>query len=353
MARPKAMHRLPPLPDDKRRELEATLGRLTKGYQDDLEALADAASARYTMEYNLSHDPTGPRWARVTGGARPCAFCVMLAGRGFVYHSEETAKLGGSFHDGHCHCTAIPGWKDDVLTPSQRESKAMYEAGKAAAGEDAPRNAELAAMRRIYPDKLSDGVTPTPNIRWSHKPIPPTADELERLSDMSITKPGDRYTPARKKDALVHWSGDDYTQINGHLFGFLDETPEIRSWIDRIDEAMHDHETRRVFTVDRLMRIDFFKINSVDDLVNVKRGDIFPHAGYAAGTTNIGGVAAGDGDRIATRILVPPGSHGVYLEPFTQHPGENEVLLPRDMKFMVDGLGTLPDGSPLVYLRMV
>lgn len=83
------------------------------------------ASARYTMERNIADDPTGPRWARVTGGSKPCAFCVMLSGRGFVYHSKEKAKFGSSFHDGKCHCTVIPGWKDDVLTPGQMECKSM------------------------------------------------------------------------------------------------------------------------------------------------------------------------------------------------------------------------------------
>lgn len=48
-----------------------------------------------------------------------------------------------------------------------------------------------------------------------------------------------------------------------------------------------------------------------------------------------------------------PGSNGVCLEPFTKHPGEHAILLPRGGIFMIDGFGQLPDSSPLVYLRMV
>ena len=116
------------------------------------------ASARYTMERDLADDPTGPRWARVTGGAKPCAFCVMLAGRGFVYHSKETATLGGSFHDGKCHCTAIPGWKNDVLTPGQQECKAMYEASVKKTGGSTDENKITVAMNHLFPDKVSGGV---------------------------------------------------------------------------------------------------------------------------------------------------------------------------------------------------
>ncbi|MBW3093103.1 hypothetical protein KIH79_09255 [Bifidobacterium sp. 82T10] len=319
------------------------------------------SAGRLTMQRNIKLDPTKPKWARVCGGAKPCAFCVMLASRGFAYNSQETADFGPGFHDGHCHCTVVPSWgKDDILLKKQAQWKGMYKDSIKAAGgtkvkgkSNAYYSDVLAAMRRLYANELKDGVIPVPDIRWSHKPLAPTKDELERLSDMTIVKPGDRYSPERKKAALVDWSGDDYTQINGYLFGLTGETPAIRSWVSRIDEAMNDHETRRAFTVDRLMRLDFFKVNSVDDVVDIKRGTKFPHAGYAAGTTNIGGVAAGDGDRVAARILVPPGSHGVYLEPFTQHPGEHEILLPRNQMFMIDGFGTLPDGSPLVYLRMV
>ena len=116
---------------------------------------------------------------------------------------------------------------------------------------------------------------------------------------------------------------------------------------------MNDHETRKAFTVGRLMQLDFFKVDSPRKLGSISYGEELIHDGYAAGTTNVGGVPAGGGTRIATRILVTPGSRGVYLEPFTRHPGEHEVLLARGRKFIFEGLGKLPDGSPLVYLRMV
>ena len=175
-------------------------------------------AGRLTMQRNIAIDPTRPKWARVCGSAKPCAFCVMLASRGFAYNSQETADFGPGFHDGHCHCSVVPSWgKDKHLLAKQAEWDRMYQDSVKAMGAEDKRKGKskdyysqlLAAMRRLYADELKDGVTPKPNIRWSHKIIPPTPEELERLSDMTITKPGDRYTPDEKREALIDWSGDD------------------------------------------------------------------------------------------------------------------------------------------------
>lgn len=53
------------------------------------------ASARLTTQRNMRMDPVSPRWARVPKG-ETCEFCLMLASRGWVYLSEESAKLGGT-----------------------------------------------------------------------------------------------------------------------------------------------------------------------------------------------------------------------------------------------------------------
>lgn len=50
------------------------------------------------------------RFARVPSGLETCPFCFMLASRGFVYWSEESAGGQHSFHP-HCTCTVVPGAK--------------------------------------------------------------------------------------------------------------------------------------------------------------------------------------------------------------------------------------------------
>lgn len=82
----------------------------------------DAALRRYvkkmandTMSANAVRDGSrhGVRFARVPAGAETCAFCIMLASRGFVYASEKTAGEFDHFHD-NCDCKVIAGFGDDA-----------------------------------------------------------------------------------------------------------------------------------------------------------------------------------------------------------------------------------------------
>ena len=63
-------------------------------------------AANECIAYNAKNDPKKPRWARIPTGAETCQFCIMLASRGFVYHSEETA----SHAHAHCDCRIVPSW---------------------------------------------------------------------------------------------------------------------------------------------------------------------------------------------------------------------------------------------------
>jgi hypothetical protein len=51
------------------------------------------SAANSTLE-NGRRDPLKPKYARVPTGAETCDFCLMLASRGFVYHTESTASMG-------------------------------------------------------------------------------------------------------------------------------------------------------------------------------------------------------------------------------------------------------------------
>lgn len=62
--------------------------------------------ARETILGSVKVDRARPRWARTTD-ADPCDFCAMLASRGAVYLSEETADFQA--HD-HCACMAEPAY---------------------------------------------------------------------------------------------------------------------------------------------------------------------------------------------------------------------------------------------------
>ena len=96
-------------------------------------------------------------YARVTA-ASPCAFCSMLASRGFVYRSDETAlktKTGDSYHN-HCHCTAVPFAK---------ASEIKGYSDKLAEHESKYREADNLRRSKDYPDDLTDRIN---NAKRNH-----------------------------------------------------------------------------------------------------------------------------------------------------------------------------------------
>lgn len=118
-------------------------------------------SSRSTVAVNAAHDPQNPRFARVPTGAKTCAFCEMLASRGFVYYSEEAA---GAFDEWHndCDCQIVPEWDKDAHHIKGYDPDAMYgryEAAREAAGGYGADASEIAyEMRRLFPDQYTDGV---------------------------------------------------------------------------------------------------------------------------------------------------------------------------------------------------
>lgn len=70
-------------------------------------------SLNATVIANAARDRSrGVRFARVPTGAETCSFCYMLASRGAVYHTRETAGSLGQYHR-HCDCKIVPGFEDD------------------------------------------------------------------------------------------------------------------------------------------------------------------------------------------------------------------------------------------------
>jgi hypothetical protein len=93
----------------------------------------------HTVVRSAGHDRQALGWQRVTG-AKPCAFCAMIASRGAVF-SENTASFQA--HD-HCACTAEPAYRGTHLPPdSERFAELWPESTEGLTGNDA-----LNAFRR-------------------------------------------------------------------------------------------------------------------------------------------------------------------------------------------------------------
>ena len=130
---------------------------LQQAYADFLRQMAVHAAQRQQMA-DIAADPTRPRWARVPRGRVTCAFCTMLAGRGFVYTSEEAAGggLGNKYHN-NCDCEPVPTWGEVKLAgydPGRLD--ALYKQARAGLPDGASYRDVLSRMRS------NGGVTDSP-----------------------------------------------------------------------------------------------------------------------------------------------------------------------------------------------
>ena len=107
-------------------------------------------------------DPSTPRFARVPVG-KTCAFCTVLASRGWVYRSEDLA--GGAGHEYHdlCNCRIIPDWEHrGVPGYNPEDMYSVYLAARRKAIENGiskPDQGIIASyMRSMQPDMFTDGV---------------------------------------------------------------------------------------------------------------------------------------------------------------------------------------------------
>lgn len=72
---------------------------------------------------------SGAGWARVPTGAETCAFCLMLASRGGVYHTRELARLGtsGKKYHGDCDCQPVPILRSGARMPDGYNPDGLYD----------------------------------------------------------------------------------------------------------------------------------------------------------------------------------------------------------------------------------
>lgn len=135
-------------PENTRRDLHNAMQRLVE------------QPARDTIEENGKRDKRGrPRFARVPSGGKTCAFCFMLASRGFVYGSTKKAGGDGNkFHDDD-RCMIVPGWGDNP-TVAGYDPDAMYDIYQEAWGYGDTAADVAANLRRLHPEMFTDGIKP-------------------------------------------------------------------------------------------------------------------------------------------------------------------------------------------------
>ncbi|WP_329105498.1 hypothetical protein OG792_32800 [Micromonospora sp. NBC_01699] len=105
-----------------------------------------ANAGRDTIDTMTARDRLALGWARVTDG-NPCSFCALLASRGPVYKSDQSATGRKGRYHGKCGCHPVAVYsKGDPWPGKAREFEALYEsATEGESGRDA-----INAFRRAY-----------------------------------------------------------------------------------------------------------------------------------------------------------------------------------------------------------
>lgn len=130
-----------------------------------MSVVADKAAlqvGRDTVMFNNRRDPSSPRFARVPVG-KTCAWCLMLASRGAVYRSADSAGDAGQYHGGHCDCQPVPSWdhgKDLPPSYDEGETFGLYDRARASADSGDPRAITRAIRRLDGGIHVTDGVAP-------------------------------------------------------------------------------------------------------------------------------------------------------------------------------------------------
>ena len=79
------------------------------GFTGDVADLSRFYTKRIAFENMVANcESNNIRYARVPSGFETCEFCIMLASRGFVYHTAQTAGEGHAYHKS-CDCVVVPG----------------------------------------------------------------------------------------------------------------------------------------------------------------------------------------------------------------------------------------------------
>lgn len=156
-----------------RRELSDALGTRTKN------------AMRQTIKNNAVRDPANVTYARVPRGAKTCAFCTMLASRGFVYATAKTAGEEDKYHH-DCDCMIVPSWDAKQAKLKGYDPDRYWEqylkARRAleADGVKYPKANEITArMREMFPGEFTDSATGRPKGRPKAKDSEPRKQKLK------------------------------------------------------------------------------------------------------------------------------------------------------------------------------
>lgn len=208
------------------------------------------------------------KFARVPRGSSTCEFCIMLASRGFVYHTKETAGDLNRFHP-HCDCQIVAGFPGDRLEGYDPDK--LYERYRdcrktCGSGDE---NSILSEMRTRDRAWLNTGAVPEPSYLKPREAFDGADDERDLFAHDALSKHGFAVT-VLQEDAPEGYSNIDL-MINGQKWEVKSPTSgNIRTVEDNLRKAnrqfLKDYpkptETVRVVFNGKNVGVDDFSIST-------------------------------------------------------------------------------------------
>lgn len=352
-------------------------------------------SARLTTQRNIRIDPSKPRWARVPRGAKTCAFCTMLASRGFAYLSEDTAGRQMQYHH-DCDCQIVPSWGEHSLEGyDPDEYLRMYdEANKATDGNDY--REILKTMRRQNPDRIKDGVEPATRFKLQGEWLKTlasngaTASDLTKLKNLTQVQPrqlpddmsymdvfNKRFPGTTDSGALedslqasfdaMSLSEEEIHQINlftggddGPMNAYLrtGQDPSVAHDLDQRSKTIRTALPKSSTQEDMVV----YRIDSFGDHIEADKarkagiaGKPFIKENFSSTTTNLNALIGDrDGEDDLFVIKVPKGSHsGAFIKSVSEYEDEHEFLINAGSAYRITDIIERPGERPVYLMELL
>lgn len=318
-------------------------------------------SGRDTIARNVKLDPAKPRFARVPSG-KTCAFCSMLASRGWVYHSRETAGAMSKFH-AHCDCQIVPSWEHKDAHVRGFDPDAHYERYLAArakveseGGDPENINEVMAEARRMFPSYYKDGVGEGGRVTSPRKvPARKGAVTYRRFesNEQGMAWARKHFPPLEDDSTGVvgEYTGPHYERWNRALRREKGAVPEeFAEAIRNLDELMSRHRLPEAIVLHRGTDFKEFlgrEINvSGTSEVRKARQALKKLLGkerdyFAYTSTSIGANSHFAHKPVQVRLKVPAGIHALNpMKVGAARGDEREIILERNLKYRIDRMYT-------------
>lgn len=172
--------------------------------------------------------------------------------------------------------------------------------------------------------------TPSPSTHSYAKQQDWGSTDFPRLSSTEMQTIHPPMAGGAAVNAMRRYTGSMYRNINMHLRGSSKGDSRIEKSVTDMDKGMVP--STRSFTVSRGMNRSGFGMGHMSDIdVENLTGVIVRDRGFMS--TSISEVFGGE---IRFVIEAPVGTRGHWVQPFSNHPGEQEYLLNRDSKIMIN-----------------